>query len=81
MARGPPLDVLIAPQIYTKSGNNATWNPVAFSSCQSLISITIPNSVTSIGIYTFSGCTSLSSITIPNGTTRISEYAFNECNS
>lgn len=35
----------------------------AFSNCQSLTSITIPNSVTEIGWGVFNGCTSLTSIT------------------
>lgn len=37
----------------------------AFSWCSSLTSITIPNSVTSIGGGAFNGCSSLESITIP----------------
>ena len=53
----------------------------AFSSCQSLTSITIPNSVTSIGDCAFYGCSSLSSITIPNSVTTIGYSAFAYCNS
>ncbi len=34
----------------------------AFQSCPSLVSITLPDSVTTIGAYAFSGCTALSSI-------------------
>jgi hypothetical protein len=47
--------------------------------CTSLTSITIPNSVTSIGKYAFSGCTSLIDITIPNSVTTISERTFDGC--
>ena len=43
----------------------------AFSSCKKLTSITIPNSVTSIGIDAFADCTGLTSITIPNSVTTI----------
>ncbi|MBR1752743.1 MAG: leucine-rich repeat domain-containing protein, partial [Ruminococcus sp.] len=53
----------------------------AFSDCTSLESITIPNSVTSIGEYAFSDCTSLTSITIPNSVTSIGEAAFFYCRS
>ena len=53
----------------------------AFSGCTSLTSITIPDSVTSIGERTFSGCTSLTSITIPDSVTSIGSYAFYECTS
>ena len=50
----------------------------AFSSCWSLTSITIPNSVTSIGDYAFNGC-SLKSISIPNSVTNIGREAFSDC--
>ena len=50
----------------------------AFSSCSSLTSVTIPNSVTSIGDGAFSDC-SLTSITIPNSVTSIGESAFYYC--
>ena len=44
-----------------------------------IVSITIPDSVTSIGEYTFYGCKGLTSITIPNSVTSISEIAFDGC--
>ena len=44
-------------------------------------SITIPNSVTSIGDYAFEMCTDLTSITIPNSVTSIGGYAFSGCGS
>ena len=53
----------------------------AFSSCNGLISITIPNSVTSIENYAFSGCSELTSVTIPNSVTSIGNYAFSGCSS
>jgi hypothetical protein len=46
-----------------------------------LTSVTIPNSVTSIGGNAFLNCTSLTSVTIPNSVTNIGNYAFNGCNS
>ena len=52
-----------------------------FKMCSSLISITIPNSVTKIGEDAFSGCSSLSNVTIPNSVTEIDEGAFYECSS
>ena len=52
-----------------------------FQNCSSLTSITIPNSVTSIGNYAFSGCSSLTSVTIPNSVTSIGNYAFSGCSS
>jgi len=44
-----------------------------------LTSITIPNSVTSIGISAFTSCTSLTSITIPDSVTSIGDMAFFNC--
>ena len=56
-------------------------NRSAFSHCSSLTSITIGNSVTSIGEYAFYGCSSLTSITIPNSVTSIGNTAFSGCSS
>ena len=44
-----------------------------------MTSITIPNSVTSIGEYAFYGCSSLTSVTIPNSVTSIGDAAFAKC--
>ena len=44
-------------------------------------SITIPNSITSIGNYAFYGCTSLTSVTIGNSVTSIGYAAFYGCTS
>ena len=44
-----------------------------------LTSITIPNSVTSIGDEAFRGCSSLTSISIPNSVTSIEYEAFRDC--
>lgn len=51
----------------------------AFMNCDSLISITIPNSVTNIESAAFEGCYSLTSVTIPNSVTSIGERAFSGC--
>ena len=42
-------------------------------------SVTIPNSVTSIGNWAFGNCSSLTSVTIPNSVTSIGEQAFYGC--
>ena len=44
-----------------------------------MTSITISNSVTSIGDYAFDGCTVLTGITIPNSVTSIGEYVLSYC--
>jgi len=57
-----------------------TYNVVAIASYAfkgySLKTITIPNSVTSIGTGAFQGCTGLTSITIPSSVTSIGSNAF-----
>jgi len=43
------------------------------------ISFTIPNSVTSIGVWAFGYCTSLTNVKIPDSVTSIGNYTFYEC--
>jgi len=51
----------------------------ALAGCSGLTSITIPNSVTSIGERAFSDCSGLTSINIPNSVTSIGWGAFYGC--
>ena len=62
------------------SGDVTTIGDQAFFYyCRNLKSITIPNSVTKIGIRAFGDCSSLTSITIPNSVTSIGQSAFFDC--
>ncbi len=63
----------------TITGGNILYG--AFYDCASLRSVTIPDSVTSIGDEAFYKCSSLESITIPDSVTSIGNYAFYYCES
>ena len=65
----------IIPESVTEIGEEA------FSSCDSLTSITIPDGVTSIGAEAFRNCESLKSITIPVSMKSIGGMAFDMCES
>jgi hypothetical protein len=62
-------------------GNDDPYYVVFGEGNNSVTSITIPNSVTSIGVAAFYGCTSLTSIIIPNSVTSIGAAAFYGCTS
>ena len=61
----------------TVTGGNILYG--AFDGCSMLTSVTIGNSVTSIGDYAFYNCTGLTSVTIPDSVTSIGEDAFRDC--
>ena len=52
---------------------------VAFKDCSNLTKVTIPNSVTTIGIGAFSFCSNLTEITIPNSVEQMDERVFDCC--
>ena len=62
-------------------GDVTSIGEVAFAECESLASVTIPDSVTSIGYWAFTGCSSLTSVTIPDSVTSIRVQAFYWCES
>lgn len=62
-------------------GSNVELNSYSFVGCTSLSSITIPNSVTSIGNNVFRYCRVLLNITIPSSITLIDSNVFSYCTS
>lgn len=46
-----------------------------------ITNVTIPSTVTTIGVGAFSGCTKLTNIIIPNSVTKIFTHAFTDCRS
>jgi hypothetical protein len=61
----------------TITGGNILYG--AFYNCTGLTSVTIPDSVTSIGDQAFYNCTGLTSVTIPDSVTSIDDRAFYNC--
>ncbi len=51
----------------------------AFLDCNSLESVVLPRTLSSIGNNAFQGCTALNSITLPDSLSTIGEWAFNSC--
>ena len=61
----------------TVTGGNIHYG--SFYNCSNLTSVTIGNSVTSIGEVAFCFCSSLTSVTIPDSVTSIGNWAFSGC--
>ena len=68
---------LVLPDNY--NGENYKIYDSAFNGCYNLWSITIPDSVTSIGRASFYNCINLWSVTIHDGVTCIGDEAFSYC--
>ncbi len=65
----------------TCNGKNYEIHRYAFGACASLTSVTIPESVTGIGVEAFHGCASLTSVVVPESVTGIGYSAFGDCTS
>ena len=62
-------------------GERAFFDPSSNYNYDYLTSVTLPESVTSIGEYAFYGCKNLTSVTLPESLTGIGSYAFYGCKS
>ena len=76
---GSAAEVVIQKKIGGKAVTSIGFR--AFYGCESIESVTIPDSVTSIGVSAFFDCQSLASVTIPDSVTSIGEGAFYYCQS
>ena len=65
--------------IITCAGDITEIGYEAFSGCDKMLTITIPNSVTAIGNDAFYQCNSLPAITLPKNLTSIGRWAFSNC--
>ena len=62
-------------------GRNLNYDYTPFGDSKTLISVTVSNSVTTIGYNAFKGCSSLTNIEIPDSVTTIENGAFYGCSS
>ena len=81
-----PEGALIIPDSVTNPKTGVTYivdsiENFAFGNCDSLTSVVIPNSVTSIGDGAFDWCTQLSNVEFGNSVARIGSWAFSGCTS
>lgn len=68
--KGPGGHVVIPDGVKTVDG---------FRNCAALLSVTFPDSVTTIWHSAFEGCSSLTQVTLPNSVTAIGNQAFMDC--
>ena len=80
LIHNPDKNVKVNLDLSETTGWNS-FSTYAFEGRDNLISIIIPDSVTSIGTYAFQNCSNLKSINIPNGVTSIETNTFNGCSS
>lgn len=67
--------------VFGENSKLTVINDEAFWKCESLESVTLPESVTYIGERAFNDCASLTSVTIPESVTHIGDGAFSLCES
>ncbi len=61
--------------MYNYSGNKSPW----YNYRNDIVSVSLPDGLTSIGNYAFEGCIAQTSITIPNSVISIGNHAFQSC--
>ena len=72
---------IVIPENIVYQGESFTVTAIkgAFADCRYLTSVTLPNTITTIGYASFRNCITLSNIDIPNSVTTIDSEAFNGC--
>ena len=63
----------------TRIGDRAFSCDIISEDCPTITSVSLPNSVTSIGIAAFYGCTGLKSVILPQQSIKIADDAFKNC--
>ena len=75
--------IIIADQVTDAGGNTHQVTAVggSLSNRDNLVSVVIPDNITSIGSSAFSNCSNLTSVTIGTGVTTVEGWAFSYCTS
>ena len=79
-----PAGALTIPNKVSNNGHTYTVTTIedfAFMGCTDMTSVTIANSIKSIGFAAFTNCSSLKSVSIPNSVTSIDDAVFANCTS
>ena len=82
--KGTDTDVVIPDTLIDKKGNELPVFGIAdgaFSGNDTITSVKMPETVTTIGANAFSGCSSLTSVNIPDAVTTLGASAFYACTS
>ena len=82
--KGTDTDVVIPDTLIDKKGNELPVFGIAdgaFSGKDTITSVKMPETVTTIGANAFSGCSSLTSVNIPDSVTTLGASAFYACTS
>ena len=79
-----PWNLTLNPTVTNPSDPTSNYNvisigPSAFNACSQLLSISIPNSITSFGDLSFYDCSQLVTISIPDSVTSIGVSSFQIC--
>ena len=75
------LELVSIPETATAISYTNNTQQGAFEGCTSLVEITLPEAIQSIGYKAFFGCSSLSEVHIPEMVSSIGKAAFSECTS
>lgn len=72
------------PSTVKNNSNNKTYTVTsignwAFAQCQTLKTVSLPNTITNITKGAFYECPALTTVNIPNSVTSIGDYAFDHC--
>jgi hypothetical protein len=76
---GKYVNLNLSGNALTSIPDNVFYDEDKEEGCETLVNITIPNSVIIIGDWAFKGCINLASVTIPDSVTSIGWCAFADC--